>query len=339
MKKAKIFILAGVYLLSLVVSPFASFQTISAQSSTGSTNTGGGAQALEIGPTVLSFNANPGQTVTAKIIVRDVSSTSLIVTNEINDFTADGEDGTPKILLQDDDSNPYSIKKWIEPVSKMTMKTKEVKEIPIKIVIPANASPGGYYGVIRFTGTPPELEDTGVSLSSSIGTLLILTVNGDVKENLTVEEYSVNYKDKTGTLFETAPINFVVRLKNNGNIHEEPYIRVAVKDMFGNPVAGVKLNSPPKKVLPNSIRKYDEEFGSSVIGNKMLFGHYSAEVTIKYGKSDQVITKTISFWVIPYTMIGCIILGLVGGFIALRFLIKRYNAHILSTSSRRSRRR
>lgn len=338
MKRARLFILTGISLLGLVVISMIFPQVTKAQSSTKSTDANS-AQALEIGPTVLSFSADPGETATAKIMLRDVSSSSLIVTNEINDFTANGEDGTPKIILEDDDDNPYSIKKWIDPIPKQTLKSKEIKEIVVNIKVPANASPGGYYGVIRFTGTAPELEDTGVSLSASLGTLVLLTVNGDAKESLEVEEFSVNYKGKTGTLFETGPLNFVSRLKNTGNIHEEPFIWVTIKDMFGNKVANIPLNSPPAKVLPDSIRRFEQELSNSTIGNKILFGQYTAEMTVTYGKNKQTLAKTISFWVIPYTLIGFIILGLIGGFIILRFLIKRYNDHILSTSSRRSRRR
>lgn len=333
MKKTKIIILAsGICLLSLLFGFCVFSKNALALDSSGTTDMGAGGQALEIGPTVLSFDADPGQTITSKITLRNISSSTRIVTNEINDFTANGEDGTPRILLEDDPSNPYSIKKWMDPVSALTLKSKEVTEITIKINVPANASPGGYYGVIRFTGNAPDLDDTGVALSGSLGTLMILTVNGDVKENLNIEEYSVNYGGKTGNFFETTPLNFAVRLKNTGNIHEEPYIRVAVKDMFGKAVAGVKLNSPPEKVLPNSIRRYDEDFGKSVLGNKILFGRYTAEVTIVYGKSDKTIKQTISFWVIPYRIIGAIIAAIIILFIVLRFGIKRYNRHIISRS-------
>ena len=56
-------------------------------------------QALEIAPPVLNLKADPGETIQAKISLRDVSTTSLLVTNEINDFTAVGEDGTPKVIM------------------------------------------------------------------------------------------------------------------------------------------------------------------------------------------------------------------------------------------------
>src|SRR5438105_15027462 len=68
-------------------------------------NTG---QALEIAPPVINLTANPGQTIKTQILLRDISSGSLIVTGQANDFVAAGEDGTPKVILNEEANNPYS---------------------------------------------------------------------------------------------------------------------------------------------------------------------------------------------------------------------------------------
>lgn len=291
-------------------------------------------QALEIGPPVINISANPGQTVTTDISIRDISSSSLVVRSEFNDFIAGGEDGTPKILLEEDETSPYSFKNWLTPLPVLTLQPREVQTLPITFTVPENASPGGYYGVVRFTGTPPELEGTGVSLSASLGSLILLTVNGEAKEELSIEEFSVNKEGRGGWLFEAAPLTFVQRLKNTGNIHEEPGGLVTVKDMFGNVVATLPINQPPRDILPQSIRKFEVPLDKTVIGDKVLFGKYTADLTVTYGADNQAITSSITFWVIPYTLIGIILIALVGGFIALRFLIKRYNRHIINKSRR-----
>jgi len=286
-------------------------------------------QALEIAPPVVSLTADPGQTITTQISLRDISGGDLVVTGEINDFIANGEDGTPKILLNDSEVSPYSIKSWISPLPELSLKPKQIENLPVTIIVPENAAPGGYYGVVRFTGTPPELKGTGVSLTASLGALILLRVNGDVKENITIEEFSVN-KDggKSGTLFETTPLQFIERFKNNGNIHEKPVGQITITDMFGKKVAAVNVNLQTYNILPNSIRKFDQPLDSSVIGNKILFGRYTADLKVAYGTDKQVLTQTITFWVIPYTLIGFIIILIVSGFIGLRYAVKRYNQHI-----------
>lgn len=313
-------ILAAVTLLSI---PKASAQSA------------GSGQALEIGPPVINISANPGQTVTTNISLRDISSSALIVRAEVNDFIAGGEDGTPKILLEEGETSPYSFKEWMDPLPVLTLEPKELRNLPLTFTVPDNASPGGYYGVVRFTGTPPELEGTGVSLSASLGSLILLTVNGEAKEALSIEEFSVNKEGRGGWLFEAAPLTFVQRLKNTGNIHEEPGGLVTVKDMFGNVVATLPINQPPRDILPQSIRKFEVPLDKTVIGDRILFGKYTADLTVTYGADKQTVTSSITFWVIPYTLIGIILIALVGGFIALRFLIRRYNRHIINTSRRR----
>lgn len=320
MKKSTTLFLSLISLSVLVtgffISPFAHAQSAS-----------GSGQALEIGPPVINLSADPGSTVTASISIRDVSSTNLVVTGEINDFIAGGEDGTPKIIL-DDTVSKYSFKSWVSPLSSPTLKPRELKTFKIDINVPSDASPGGYYGIVRFTGTPPDLEGTGVSLSASVGSLILLKVNGDAKESMSVEEFSASHDGRKGTLFEAAPIVFTTRLKNTGNIQEEPTGLVTVKDMFGNVVATLAVNQPTRNVLPDSIRKFESSLDSTNIGNKILFGLYHADLSVTYGTDKQVLTSSMSFWVIPYTLIGIIIVALIVGFIVLRGLIKRYNRHI-----------
>jgi hypothetical protein len=321
---------AGLSILALLIGSFAPAMFASAQA-----NTNG--QALEIAPPVVNLTADPGQTIKTQISLRDVSKGKLVVKGQVNDFVASGEDGTPKILLEDNDSNPYSLKKWISPLPELLLNPKQIENLPVTIKVPMNASPGGYYGVIRFTATPPELDGNGVSLSASLGALVLLKVNGNVKENLSIEEFSMNSPGKSGSLFESTPLQFVERIKNTGNMHEQPTGQITITDMFGKKVATVNINLPPRNILPQSIRKFEQSLDSSVLGDKKLFGKYTAELRVTYGANNQVVTSSKTFWVIPYTLIGIIILLVVGGFITLRILIKRYNRHIIKKAQKSHR--
>ena len=310
-----------------------------ASAATPTANPNSSGQALEIAPPVITLGINPGQTVKTQVLLRDVSPTNVIVTGEVNDFVAAGEDGTPKILLKDEGSNPYSLKGWITPPAQLLLAPRQVKSLPITVSVPANASPGGHYGIIRFTATAPQLSGTGVSLSASLGALMLITVNGKTKESLSVKQFSTTNKGKVHKLFESAPVNFLVRLQNQGNIHEQPVGLITVKDMFGKKTAQVPINQPPRNVLPQSIRKFESPLDSTVIGNKKLFGHYSASLKITYGASKQVTTASLGFWVIPYRLIFFIIVILVGGFFAFRFFIRRYNRAVITRAQGSSRKK
>ena len=297
-------------------------------------------QALEISPPVLNLRANPGQTVTSTIQLRDVSTSSLVVRNQINDFVAGGEDGTPKLLLESGQDSPYSLKDWVQPLPQFTMKPKAINRLQLKIKVPKNASPGGYYAVIRFTGTRPDLDGTGVSLSASLGTLVLLKVNGNAKESMSMEQFYATTNDgKPSSLFESSPITLVERVRNTGNIHQQPNGQVTVKDFFGNVIATLNVNLPGNNVLPGSVRKFQQNLDSTVIGDRFLFGRYTADVKLTYGSKQQTFTSSTSFWVIPYRLIAFAIILLVIIAILIRIGLARYNERVIERSRSRRRRR
>lgn len=301
-------------------------------------------QALEISPPVITLTLDPGQVKTTNIKIRDIATTDLVVKGQVNDFVAAGEDGTPKLLIDEssDTDNPYSMKSWVSPLSEMTLKPKQIKELAVKISVPKNAAPGGYYASVRFTANPPGLDNSGVSLSASLGSLLLVKVNGVAKEDMSIVEAGTSYEagGKNNILFESTPINFFQRIKNNGNIHEQPTGQISITDMFGKPVAVVNVNLAQKNILPNSIRRFDEPLDKSTIGSKILFGKYTAKLRLSYGSDNsKILTSEFTFWVIPYRAIGIGIIVLVGGFFALRFFIRRYNDHIIKKANYSRRRR
>ncbi len=326
---------AIIILVSIGLFVSADFLPVYAATATNPTDSG---QALEIAPPVISLTVNPGQITTIPIYLRDISKTRLIVTGEANDFIAAGEDGTPKILLDPTEVSPYSMKNWVKNLPSLNLIPREVKAMTITLAVPQDASPGGHYGVIRFTATPPDLNDTGVSLSASLGALLLITVSGKITENVSVQQFAASKDGHVSSFFESAPFDLVEVFKNNGNIHEQPTGQIIVKDMFGRTFTGVNVNAPPRNVLPGSSRKFTQALDSHAIGTAMMFGRYTADMKITYGSARTVITSTISFWVIPYKIIAAVAIGGVLAFFVLRFVIRRYNRHII-TQSQRSRRR
>ena len=103
--------------------------------------------------------------------------------------------------------------------------------------------------------------------------------------------------------------------------------------MFGKTVATLQVNSEQRLILSDSTRKFEQKLDDSVVGNKILFGKYTADFTLTYGGSGTEIKQSISFWVIPYTLITVIIVALVIAFFALRLFIQRYNSMIVGKAT------
>lgn len=214
-----------------------------------------------------------------------------------------------------------------------------MKSLPVTIKVPANAAPGGYYGVIRFSANPPGMEGTGVSLSASLGALIFIRVNGEAKEEMKFEEFYTVASEGTRTgFFESQPVNFVARVNNSGNVYEQPVGKIVVKDIFGNTVTNVNMNLDRRNVLPGSIRKFEAPMDKTNIGDKFLFGYYSAKLTMAYGNNNQTIEKEVGFWVIPWKLILTILGAIVALAIIIRILAKRYADRVVGRS-RGSRRR
>lgn len=294
-------------------------------------------QAFSISPPLIELQSDPGKLLTAKIKLTNISSGDLLIKTQLNDFGAKNETGEPNIIFDDVNNSSYSLRQWITSPEPFTLASKQSRSIEVKIDVPPDAEPGGHYAVVRFTGTAPELEQSGVALSASIGSLIMLQVSGDIKSSAAVEDFFTanSAGDKRG-FFESSPIYFAERIRNDGNIHIKPTGSLTVKDMFGRTVSTLRVNgdpqdsdNPPKSTLPNSIRRFDQQLDKS-----WMFGKYQAEINLEYD-DGKTLTDTVTFWVIPYRLIVLALAGLAVIVLAAIFGIRKYNAYIIRKAGRR----
>lgn len=286
-------------------------------------------QGLEISPPVIQLSANPGQTVNVAIKLRDITSGPLVVTGKADDFGAKDETGNPQILLDETGASRFSLKYWIKSVPSLTLQSQQEQSLSIPINVPANAEPGGHYGVIRFTGLPPSVSGTGVSLSASLGALVLLRVAGAITERLENTQFFASQNGHPHRFFEYGPVTLTERIHNAGNVHVEPAGSVKVYNLFGHQVAQMGVNQKAGNVLPDSIRRFDQ-----TLAKRHLFGRYRATYNVVYGASKQHLSATMTFWVIPWRAIIIILVILIAIGLAARAGIRRYNRHIIERARR-----
>jgi hypothetical protein len=296
----------------------------------------GSGQGLELSPPVIELQADPGQTVTGTLKLRNITKSDLIAKPRIDDFGAKGEDGQPQILLNETESTRYSLKYWVAPIPQMRLTPSTIQNVSFTISVPKNAEPGGHFGVIRFTAQPPELEGTGVALSASIGALVLLRVSGPITEKSELAEFGVGTVDRNGTFtsanfFEYGPVNFLERIRNTGSVHVRPQGTVDIFDIFNRKVASIAVNDKPGgNVLPSSVRRYQQEWNK-----RFLIGPYRARMNLTYGSGGTALTsQSIVFWVLPWKLLLISLLALLVLLFGLRIVIKRYNAYIIRQSSK-----
>lgn len=284
-------------------------------------------QGLEISPPLLDLKADPGQELKTTLQVRNVTQGSLVIRAQFEDFVAAGEDGQPRILLQEGEKSPYSIKDWLSASPEIALAPGQRQAVDVLIKIPKDASPGGHYGVVRFTGTPPELESTGVSLSASVGTLILVNISGNTTQSARVIQLFTSQNGQKRSLFEYGPINITTRVENTGNVHFQPKGTIQIKDIFGRTVHLAQFNQDNRNVLPGSIRKFENNYD-----RKLLFGRYTVQSDIVYGTENQIASAKTVFWVVPYKLIGLVLAGIV----LLILLFRIYNRYIISRANRKN---
>lgn len=285
------------------------------------------AQGIQISPTLVELNASKGKTYNINLGVTNVTGTDLLYKTSVSDFGASGETGSPHVFNDPKLTEISSIRTWVDTIPEFTLDAHKSRTVTAQINVPANAEPGGHYGVLQFSGTAPKLDRTGVGLSASAGVLLLIRVDGIINEKANLESFytSSTQSGKENSFFENGPAYFVVRIKNEGNIHVKPVGNIEVKDMFGGVVTNLPINKDKSNVLPKTIRRFDD----AKVNKDWMIGLYTANLTMGYGTNGQAITGTISFWVIPWKIIAVVILILVTVIYILRRIIKVYNKRII----------
>jgi hypothetical protein len=293
---------------------------------------------IKVSPVRTEVTMNPGESRTVSFNVQNITSTSAEYSAVINDMVAKGEDGQAALILDADQYAPsHSLKRYISAIPNVQIDAGKFKEVKATITIPKDAAGGGYYGAVRFVPAGTQI-DKNVTLSASVASIILVRVNGDITENMTIESFDVRRGEGGlgGSSFFTTNKNLfsVVRFRNKGNVHEQPFGKVRV--LKGDKVVQeteINKTDPRGNVLPDSVRRFDTEL--TKLGS---FGKYTVQGNFGYGSNGQLLSATTSFWVIPLPLIVGVIIAVVV-VLALIFAVpkavKKYNRNVLRKAGRR----
>jgi hypothetical protein len=222
------------------------------------------------------------------------------------------------------------------------LQPNEQQTVTVTVTVPKDAAGGGYYGAIRFLPANSG-QQQNVSLSASVGSLVLLKVPGNIKDQLSLaslaihQGYTATNDGKSGTIFTSNKnISVVARFQNEGNIQEQPFGKLTLKK--GNQtLQTVEINNttPRGNVLPDSIRKFNVPLNK--VGS---FGKYTVEGAFGYGTTGQLITGKTTFYVIPVALIiiaVIVILAILFAIFGLPRMIKSYNRSVIRGASRYKR--
>ena len=244
---------------------------------------------------------NPGDSMVKNIIITNRINKTVRFKLSTEDFVGTDDPKQPVTLLGDDHS-PYSLKDFIVPeINEFSLELGEKIIIPVTVSIPKNAEPRGYYGALIVSNDPDNQEGQNpkdvegkTRIISRIGSLFLLKINGEGKEEGAVENFKLIGPQKL--FYETRPEGFEIAYKNTGNVHLVPYGMVTIKNMFGKVVNTLPVDA--YFVLPDSTRYIEVSWTEG-----FALGRYTAHLSLNKGYGNEYENIDLSFWVLPWKIL------------------------------------
>jgi hypothetical protein len=290
-----------------------------------------GAFNVVVSPPSLGLEAKPGTTATTDLKIQNHGLATEHVKVTLMKFGAAGQDGTPDLqdLKPGDDFASWAHFSTMH----FDAEPNVWKTVKMTISPPASAAFGYYYAVIFSRDGAQQIQPKQANLLGAVASLVLL----DVQAPGAVRKANITEFSTAHNVNEFLPVSFVARLHNTGNTHVATRGNIVISK-GGKNVALLEVNLNKGYILPNSYRKFINDWsdgtpvykaktadGKAVLNkqgqpvnslvwdkfsvSKLRFGKYTAKLVMVYddGHGDVSTEATLSFWVIPWRIIGVVV--------------------------------
>jgi hypothetical protein len=324
---------AGLYLLSILLLIGNALAPIAIAQTTDGIN-------LQISPLPIELNTKPGTSVSSDLRVRNIGTkTEKLQVRLLAVF----EDDNGEVHL----TNPKPSDEWVKWVSfnrqVFDAPSNQWQTIKMKVDVPKSAA-FGYYFAVEYLRASDVAPQPGKAVAhGAVATFILL--NADAaggKREAQIVNFTAGKKS-----YEFLPANFSVKVRSTGNVHVAPHGNIFI-GRGSKQVDVIDVNANKGNILPKGSRFFESNWndgfpvyqtkngpdGQPVINkkgqpettlkwdfshaNRLRFGHYTAHLVMVYdnGQRDVPMEASVSFWVIPWRLIGAVI-GLLALIIAL----------------------
>jgi hypothetical protein len=285
---------------------------------------------LSISPTRTELSIKPGQAGTVSITIKNVTKGTVTAKALVNDFEADNTSGEPKLITDDTKRSSASIRDFLIGFDDVELSAGQEKEVVIPVQIPSDASPGAYYGVVRYQAIPKTPGEQGagqVALTASVGSLVLIEVPGNITEKIQIENVKPYLNGKSGAIFTKKPKQVGVQIKNLGNSFAKPFGQVQVLNMTNKQVYAYELNNstPRGNILPTSERTFLDD-----LKNIGMPGRYKISANISFGRGGEILNYETTFWYLPVWLLVAIAAILILLIVSALYMYRRYTSRSVS---------
>jgi len=299
------------------------------------------ASALTISPARIEVSGDPGSIITKQItLLNDNKAGEETYYVTYSNFEAQGETGSPLFVEPKGDLGT-----WMNVGQSVTLKANESKTVILTINIPKDAYPGGHFAVVFFGNNPSE--GGQVTVGAKTGTLVLLSVNGDVLEAGGLSSFNTK---NNKFFYNSLPVDFEYRWKNDGNDRVKPEGDITIRNLFYIRAARINANAVSGNILPHSTRLFNIEWLKNKIAperegdtylksfmyhvsyqwSNFAVGPYMAKLDLAFGNQNtNHSSKNLFFFVFPWQLLVCITIFIIIIFFILKKVLKRYNKHII----------
>lgn len=272
------------------------------------------------GRAAYDLQLDPGGTRTDYVGVSNLSEQPLELAVYASDaFTTEG--GGFDLLPADED--PTDVGSWVtfdQPT--VVVPARSRLDIPFRLDVPTNATPGDHPGgIVASLRTPGSEADGGqVAVDRRVGARIYLRVAGDLEPQLTVDEVRITpHPSLHPARAGSATVGY--RVRNTGNVRLDGEVALRIAGPFGLAARTTRLDDLPE-LLPG-----DELDLSTEIEGVASLGRVTATVTVDPrdptdGTEPPSARASSSSWALPFVHLG--IAGLLASVVLLRRKRRRH---------------
>ena len=199
--------------------------TLLASSHTFAVEDGEVTERITMSPSSTSIQLNAGATTQGSMKVKNDGGVAYGFSVYARPYGVSNELYAPDFTTHKSNTNIY---KWVQfDQTRYQVAPGEEVEVRYTIRVPADAAPGGHYGVLFAETDERGLEGTGVARKKRVGNLLYVTVDGEYKTSGAFKEFILPFWQTS------APLVSSVRVENNGNVDFRANVTTTAKDLFG----------------------------------------------------------------------------------------------------------
>ena len=254
------------------------------------------ANGLKVSPVRTDLTIAPGQSKTVPIYITDPTNNPIELQVFINDFTANGDTGSPQLIVNTPSNYPHGLANFIAPIKNINLGANQQATVNVVITIPKGTAGGGYYAAVRFAPLNTT-SNQNLTLTANVASLILVSVPGPgLNPQLNVDSLTISRSGgkPSSLFFSRNGLSATIKFDNTGNVQEQPFGKIIVQS--GNKtIESQAINNAvsPGSVLPDSTRVF-----SVPLTNLGWFGKYKVSGYFGYGTAGKLLSISTTIYVV-----------------------------------------